>query len=352
MVHVYKNIASNIYQISKLKSVMSHSAVAVLSLLVATTATGGLGSTMSCQSQCSVQLSLYQQQCCNISNYGQVIRMTEGERHQYLLCPTTRPRQCISSCSDVLNSGETTSGYYNIYLADGSITSVYCNMEGCDGEGGWTRVAYLNMSDPSEECPTELRLYNESEVHVRVCGRQHSSGASCDSVTFSTYGVNYSQVCGRVRGYQFATPEGFFPLGGDDTIDSPYVDGISITHGSPPRQHIWSLTSGYRDSGSYIFECPCNTGSTATVPSFVGDNYFCESGNPLDLSFDFFLDDPLWDGKGCGGAEGPCCNASGIPWFHSVLDSPTSDFIELRVCADQDTSNEDTPVDIYEIYVK
>ena len=329
---------------------MSHSVVTVLSLLVATIATGGLGSTMSCQSQCSTQLSLYQQHCCNSSNYGQAIRMTEGDRHQYLLCRTTRSRQCISSCSDVLNSGGTTSGYYNIYLADGSITSVYCNMEGCDGEGGWTRVAYLNMSDPSQQCPTELRLYDESGV--RACGRQTSSDASCDSVTFSTNGISYSKVCGRVIGYQYASPEALHPYLGYVDIDTFYVDGISITHGSP-HQHIWTLISGNSEDVAFDYNCPCNNGSTATVQSFIGDDYFCESGNSLtNWQYKLYTNDPLWDGEGCGGIEGDCCNAPGIPWFHKVLNSTTTDDIELRVCGDQDTGNEDTPVRLYEIYVK
>ena len=110
----------------------------------------------------------------------------------------------VSSCSDVSNNGGAISGYYNIMLANGSTASVYCNMEGCDGEGGWTRVAYLNMSDPSQQCLTDFRLYDESGV--RACGRNSSVGG-CNSVTFSTYGISYSQVCGRVLGYQYGSPD-------------------------------------------------------------------------------------------------------------------------------------------------
>ena len=54
----------------------------------------------------------------------------------------------------------------------------------------------------------------------------------------------------------------------------------------------------------------------------------------------------------CGGDEGPCCNAPGIPWFHKVLDSSTTDTIELRVCASVSRTHEDTPVSLYELYVK
>ena len=330
---------------------MSHSVAVVL--LVAIMATGGLGSTLSCPSQCFAELSPYEQYCCNISNYGETIRRTEEVRHRYILCPTTRPQQCmpISSCSNVLDNGGAISGYYDIMLANGSTASVYCNMEGCDGEGGWTRVAYLNMSDPSQQCPTDFRLYDESGV--RACGRQISLLGSCNSVTFSTYGISYSQVCGRVLGYQYGTPGASNINFNINSIDAEYVDGVSITLGFP-RQHIWTLMAGNRDGFPTTEDCPCNVGSEITaIQPFIGSDYFCESGNPqVIFPSIFYPDDPLWDGEGCGGIEGACCNAPGIPWFHKVFNTPTVDNIELRVCANQDTDDEDIPVSMFEIYIK
>ena len=259
----------------------------------------------------------------------------------------TQPNVFISfaSCEDIKTmSPSAPSGYYNITEYDGTAKRVYCTF--CGSEG-WTRVAYLDMSDPSQQCPTELRLYNEGGV--RACGRQTSSRGSCNSVTFSTNGLSYSQVCGRVVGYQYGSPDA---IHSSVSIDSYYVDGISITHGSP-FQHIWTLAAGYTETGTANSLCPCNIGSTASVPSFVGNDYFCESGNPLNTwSAQFYPDDPLWDGEGCGGIEGPCCNAPGIPWFHKVLNSPTTDDVELRVCGDYNTNNEDVPVSLYELYVK
>ena len=216
---------------------------------------------------------------------------------------------------------------------------VVCN------SSGWTRVAYLDMSHPSGICPTGFGLYYESGV--RACGRQHSLVDSCDSVTFSTYGISYSEVCGRVIGYQYGRPDGLDNV--TPSIDDPYVDGISITHGSP-RKHIWTLIANRKGSKAI---CPCDTSSNTVVPSFIGNDYFCESGTTsTDPGFQLYTDDPLWDGKGCGGSEGPCCNAPGIPWFHKVLNPPTTDYIELRICADEGRNNEDSPVGLYEIYVK
>ena len=50
---------------------------------------------------------------------------------------------------------------------------------------------------------------------------------------------------------------------------------------SGPRQHIWTFAAGVHEQTTYTSEpCPCETGSTggSRVPSFVGENYFCETG--------------------------------------------------------------------------
>ena len=51
--------------------------------------------------------------------------------------------------------------------------------------------------------------------------------------------------------------------------------------------------------------------------------------------------------------EVTCCSAPGIPWFHRDYGNTTStDYIELKICCDEGTNNEDIPVNTYEIYVK
>ena len=302
---------------------------------------------------------LDQNTCCNITNdslghiYNELhsARQETQDYHEVAQQWYTQPNvfPLFASCEDIKTmSPSAPSGCYNITKYDGITQRVYCDMEHSHrylcGSTGWTRVAYLNMSDPLQQCPAELRLYNEGGV--RACGRQTSSRGSCDSVTFSTNNcINYSQVCGRVIGYQYGTPDALWGRN-QQIIDTPYVDGVSITHGSP-RQHIWTLMGGNSETGEDNYHCPCNTGSTANVPPF---DYFCESGNPLTgWSITLYPNDPLWDGEGCGNKEGPCCN---FPWFHKVLNSSTTDYIELRVCGDEGTGNEDVPVSLYEIYLK
>ena len=244
------------------------------------------------------------------------------------------------SCKDIKTlSPNSPTGYYHV-----NSRNIYCNMgELCGTEGGWTRLAYLDMSDSTVNCPTGFRLYQSGGV--RACGRAVSSGGSCSSVQYPSNGISYSQICGRVVGYQYASPDGIF----NHNINTNYVDGVSITHGSP-RQHVWTLICGWNEvSGS----CPCS--SNPSVP-FVGSNYFCESGNKLPnngYSYSLFTGDPLWDGQGCGGGEASCCSAPGLPWFHRDYGNvTTTDYIELRLCGDEDTSNEDTPVSFYEIYIQ
>uniref|UniRef100_A0A1X7SVC7 Fibrinogen C-terminal domain-containing protein n=1 Tax=Amphimedon queenslandica TaxID=400682 RepID=A0A1X7SVC7_AMPQE len=222
--------------------------------------------------------------------------------------------------------------------------------EPCGSGGGWTRLAYLDTSNATQNCPSGFRLY-QSEA-VRACGR-NSSSAGCVSVQFPSNGISYSQICGRVTGYQYGTPNG---IDGVNNINSYYVNGVSITRGSP-RQHVWTLANGlmttYNNNPQYL--CPCSTGSNETFPSFVGNHYFCESGyNSSGYSQILYTSDPLWDGQGCGSLESPCCNVTGIPWFHRDYGSnTTTDYIELRVCGGGHAMHdEDTPVSFYEIYVK
>ena len=249
------------------------------------------------------------------------------------------------------------SGYYTV-----GGKRVYCNMdELCGSEGGWKRLAYLNMTDSTENCPSGFKLYQSGGV--RACGRPTSSVGSCTSVQFPSNGTSYSQVCGRVVGYQYRAPDAVLSEGSHhNDINSYYVDGVSITRGSP-RQHVWTLMAGlhqasrhYDGPQDYRYNCPCspNSPQNSNLQSFIGNDYYCESGNPTtNGTFQniLYTSDPLWDGKGCG-VEGNCCTAPGLPWFHKVLKTTTTDYLELRVCGDEGTADEESPVSFFELYIK
>ena len=242
--------------------------------------------------------------------------------------------------------------------ADSIVSKVNsCNMEEspCGSGGGWTRLAYLDMTDATVNCPPGFRLYQSRGV--RACGRPVTNSGSCVSVQFPSNGISYSQICGRVTGYQYGSPDALHneDNGHRNKINSSYIDGVSITRGSS-RQHVWTLIAGYSETSSLSAtnRCPCNIDNTISVPFFIGTNYFCESGSRnTHWSSTLYTSDPLWDGQGCGSNETACCNVPGIPWFHRDYGSnTTTDYIELRVCGDEETDNEDVPVGYYEIYVK
>ena len=217
------------------------------------------------------------------------------------------------------------------------------------GPGLWYRVAHLNMSDSSQQCPSAWREYNTSGV--RGCRRPESSSGSCHATLYPT-SLQYSRVCGRVIGYQIGSTDAFGYLAVGHTIDSYYVYGVSVTYGTP-RNHIWTLAAGVSEGG-YTFQrdnCPCSRPGhpdNSFPPSFVGNKYYCESGNPTIYSH-VYSTDPLWDGQQC---EGECCsNGKSPPWFSVELTNTTTDDIEVRICSAQG-SYDDIGIELLELYIQ
>ena len=261
------------------------------------------------------------------------------------------PSPLLHSCEEIKSKWPNSpSDYYIIADSHGHAHHVYCYMEElCNSTGGWMRVAYLNMTDSSEKCPDEFRLYNENGV--RACGRPFTSEGSCVGTTFPSENIEYCQVCGKVIGYQVGWPDGAYYSNNKD-IDSIYVDGISLTHGNP-RSHIWTFIVGSQENKSQSY-CPCASIDARDPPRFVDNDYYCESGcpTPPPVVGKFYHNDPLWDGHQCGSIETACCQRTGIPWFNKKFSYFTTDNIEMRICLGQGTSDEDCPVGQYEIYVK
>ena len=155
--------------------------------------------------------------------------------------------------------------------------------EVCGGPG-WRRVAFINMTDSKQSCPQELSLTTYS---IRSCGRGHTGYRDCSSVTFSVECIQYRQVCGRAIAHQWGNNYAFYSYhSGRQTFNGPYVDGLSLTHGSP-RTHIWTFASGLFNGSSGNehpnYRCPCDPGNTFGSPPFVGNDYFCECCNSRQL---------------------------------------------------------------------
>ena len=54
----------------------------------------------------------------------------------------------------------------------------------------------------------------------------------------------------------------------------------------------------------------------------------------------FYPNDPLWDGAGCGPLN-TCCS----------LNNPPDD-IEMRLYSDEGSDNEDTPIEVINLYIQ
>ena len=152
------------------------------------------------------------------------------------------------------------------------------------------------------------------------------------------------------RGYQKSTPNAFRP--NTPSIDSYYVDGLSITHGNT-RHHIWTYAAGLTDNEENpCCNCPCAAIPGPAPPSFVGNNYYCETGRGSNWAgIEYYFSDPLWDGAGCS-ANNTCCSNTDQPWFHHQLSNMTQDDVEVRICRDQNFDNEGILVDLLELYIQ
>ena len=256
-----------------------------------------------------------------------------------------------SSCK--LIPQDSPSGHYWIqHTGTGYANLEYCDMTRtcCNSTGGWMRVANLNMTDTNQHCPSGFRLITSPK---RTCG---TPGSSCVSTTFPLNGVKYSKVCGKIIGYQYGSPDAFgsYYLNIGPTIDSVYVDGVSLTHGQTPRKHIWTFAAALDETRSDKDVCPCtktNTPYTGQVPPFIGQDYFCDSGSRYSWQSQFYSADPLWDGSGCGSTSS-CCGFNNPPWFCKQLPQPTSDDIEMRVCLNGPSFEEDIALEVVDLFVQ
>ena len=227
-----------------------------------------------------------------------------------------------------------------LYL-ESQIPVTVCNITSAN----WRRIAYFDTTQ-GDSCPTGLRNFTNTTTNQTACGTT-SEGSNCISLNFSI-GGEYTNICGRVRGYAYYYTEAFCT--GCWTIDTNYVDGISITKGSP-RQHLWTYASGVSERFDNAHRaCPCARSNydSSWIPEFVGNNYYCESGFVDSYVNRVAWEDPLWDGQGCFTSNNNCCDRYG--WFHRQM-PPSSDYVEVRWCKYYSSRWTDILTDQLEIWV-
>ena len=269
------------------------------------------------------------------------------------ICIANSENNPAASCKEIHGCNPTApSGYYWVDTATGPL-QVYCQMNtnNCGNiTGGWMRAAYIDMTIENSTCPQGLTYTNASST--LMCTRSHTDRVNCSSVTFPTHGVPYTKVCGRARGYQYWSTNAFYNYHSESqtTLDSAYLSGVSVTYGSPTQNHIWSFAVGRSKDYDYPkLNCPCALYPGPAAPPFVGNSYFCESGNTGLSEAQWSLADPLWDSQGC--AENSTCCDRGGPWFTATLSEDVRDDIEVRWCHSNEAFYDDIGVDQLEIFI-
>ncbi len=217
------------------------------------------------------------------------------------------------------------SGYYLVRSKTGHLMSIYCDMTRTCGQitGGWTRVATL---DPYV-CPQgfKSRLLNGLVSNCIV----EEDGPGCFSAYYSSYTIPYTHICTKIRGFRVGNPDGFRGVRGISPLQSsnPY-DGILVSSG---RKHIWSYISA-----NY---CVCADAPIYRTGGFTCDHTSCLSDRDQCGSY-------LWDSNKCKK------KSKFTGWYYTKLPNPTSSDIEVKVCRDEERSEEDIPIAFLEIYVQ
>ena len=91
---------------------------------------------------------------------------------------------------------------------------------------------------------------------------------------------------------------------------------------------------------------------TLLVLLHLENDYFCDSvatiNNWSANPFRFYPDNALWDGQS---SLNTCYNNNNPPWFMKTLSTPTTDDIELRMCAHYSSSYANIGLELMEIYI-
>ena len=267
--------------------------------------------------------------------------------------------QSIENINNRLSESMRSSGAERGLSCINSTANMICdkNEYTCGATGGWRCAVYLDMTDLHTDCPSGWNMTGYSK---RTCGRATNGLWTCDSAFFPVTGGPYSEVCGRIRAYQKGYPDAFSGYNniyaGQTTIDSAYVSGVAVMHSSP-RQHIWTFANGpWENRGTQHDNlCPCDTSGDISIPPFVGEDYFCESGYVYPGYFNtpsiLRSDDVLWDGQDCHSTSS-CCSLHSPPYFTKTLNQTTTDDLELRVCLHDPIVFDNIAVELVELYVK
>jgi hypothetical protein len=87
--------------------------------------------------------------------------------------------------------------------------------------------------------------------------------------------ISYTEILGSLTLRQYRSLDAFGQPR-TTSIDGSYVDGVSVTTGTTSRSHVftYAITEGH-------YTCPDDGGTDVAPPSFVGDDYLCDSAGSI-----------------------------------------------------------------------
>ena len=125
-------------------------------------------------------------------------------------------------------------------------------------------------------------------------------------MTYPSSGLSYSQVCGRTTVHYSGTPDGLEEFSSQrpssSSLDDNYVDGVSLTHSTCPRSHIWTFST---KNNNAVYRCINRCAPTWTLS--IQTNSCMECSN--SVFGDFYVREET---------------------FHRNLTQPTIEGIEMK----------------------
>lgn len=226
---------------------------------------------------------------------------------------------------------ETTSGTQWIDPGSGPV-QVFCEMT--RQGGGWTRIALV---EPAIACPSPWAPV--SAAGTPACHRPGNQDQS--AVVFPSI-VPWREVLGAIEGRSMDSPDAFHPSG--TTVDTNYVDGVSVSALDAVREHLFTLGSSHIDTDN---DCPCPPGNGPSANAFVSDRWVCD--RPAASPGSSYDPTPLWDA-----VLNECAPADFVDgyFYASAGATERTDNIEVRLLLDEDQGDEDLALTRVELYVR
>ena len=259
------------------------------------------------------------------------------------------------SCSELWKKYNVSTGKYNLRINGSIAKNVQCYMmKFCNIMDGWTSMGLMRAFNG---CRPSFIL---NENHSNECTRKKSA-PGCAGITFPSHRIEYTTICGIVLGYQKGRTGGFYK---NKSINEAYLDGVSITRFvDGERVHVYSFAAGRDEQRNIQRCCPCKARPRGIyVPSFVGNNYICESGSSDKPSrHKTYRNDFLWDEWGIHYREAACQpprlspfhDPPGLPYGHFLVSVPaTTSDLELRLCGNIPKSKGAALLIFYNIVVR